>query len=267
MKRFLFVVAAAALALAGYTSTVGAHAASATCHASASGLPDPKCTPGTTNPGVTQQDIQSTICKTSWTASVRPDQRYTDQVKKQQMPVYGDGGAAGTYEEDHLIPLELGGAPRDGANLWPEPGGLPSPNNKDRVEDAAKDAVCSGRMPLEAAQRAIASNWITLGQQLGTIPTPTASPEPTPPPTAAPAPTPAAATPLPPPPTPAAQPAAPPPAAPAQATGGCSPHTNSGGCYSPGEFCRNTDHGASGQAGNGEAIVCRDNDGWRWEPA
>jgi hypothetical protein len=48
---------------------------------------------------------------------------------------------------------------------------------------------------------------------------------------------------------------------------GCHPLTNSGKCYEPGEFCRNADHGASGVAGDGEAITCANNDGWRWEPS
>lgn len=48
--------------------------------------------------------------------------------------------------------------------------------------------------------------------------------------------------------------------------GSCHPLTNGGNCYEPGEFCRNTDHGVHGVAGNGEAIVCEDNNGWRWEP-
>jgi hypothetical protein len=47
---------------------------------------------------------------------------------------------------------------------------------------------------------------------------------------------------------------------------GCYPLTNSGGCYEPGEYCRNTDHGTSGVAGDGEAILCEYNNGWRWEP-
>jgi hypothetical protein len=34
---------------------------------------------------------------------------------------YNESGPATDYEEDHLIPLELGGAPRDPRNLWPEP--------------------------------------------------------------------------------------------------------------------------------------------------
>jgi hypothetical protein len=47
----------------------------------------------------------------------------------------------------------------------------------------------------------------------------------------------------------------------------CTPLSNEGTCYEPGEFCRDSDHGASGIAGDGKRIVCEDNDGWRWEPA
>ena len=47
---------------------------------------------------------------------------------------------------------------------------------------------------------------------------------------------------------------------------GCYPLTNSGGCYEPGEYCRDSDHGLTGVAGDGEAIMCEDNNGWRWEP-
>jgi hypothetical protein len=48
---------------------------------------------------------------------------------------------------------------------------------------------------------------------------------------------------------------------------GCYPLTNAGNCYEPGEYCRASDHGASGIAGDGERIICADNNGWRWEPA
>jgi hypothetical protein len=54
------------------------------------------------------------------------------------------------------------------------------------------------------------------------------------------------------------------PASPASA--GCQPLSDEGTCYEPGEFCSDSDHGATGVAGDGEQIVCQDNDGWRWEP-
>ena len=47
----------------------------------------------------------------------------------------------------------------------------------------------------------------------------------------------------------------------------CHPLSNEGTCYEPGEFCRDSDHGTSGVAGDGEKIICEDNNGWRWEPA
>jgi len=46
----------------------------------------------------------------------------------------------------------------------------------------------------------------------------------------------------------------------------CYPLTNGGNCYEPGEFCRNSDHGVTGLAGDGKRIKCEDNNGWRWEP-
>lgn len=46
----------------------------------------------------------------------------------------------------------------------------------------------------------------------------------------------------------------------------CSPISNEGTCYQPGEYCRNSDHGITGVAGNGESIICAYNNGWRWEP-
>lgn len=67
-------------------------------------------------------------------------------------------------------------------------------------------------------------------------------------------------------PTATAHAAAPPPP-PATTPAGCRPRTNGGNCYEPGEYCRDADHGASGIAGDGEAITCEDNDGWRWEPS
>jgi len=72
--------------------------------------------------------------------------------------------------------------------------------------------------------------------------------------------------------TPAQPPAAaaPPSSAPAQppaAPAGCYPLSNSGTCYRPGEFCRTSDHGRTGRTADGEAIICENDDGWRWEPA
>jgi hypothetical protein len=58
----------------------------------------------------------------------------------------------GTYEIDHLISLELGGS-NDKANLWPE--SYSGPNNahdKDKVENALHQQVCSKIITLAEAQ-------------------------------------------------------------------------------------------------------------------
>jgi hypothetical protein len=146
------------------------------CHVRGTGLyvlPDPACTPGATYAGVSQANIDATICTSGWTSTIRPPESYTEPLKYEQMAAYGDTGSAGDFEEDHLIPLELGGSPTSPQNLWPEPG--PSPNPKDAVEDAANHAVCDGRLTLAAARQAIASNWIALGRELDAIAAPPAS--------------------------------------------------------------------------------------------
>jgi hypothetical protein len=56
------------------------------------------------------------------------------------------------------------------------------------------------------------------------------------------------------------------PAKPAVATNGCYPLSDEGTCYEPGEYCRGSDAGMTGRAGDGETIVCENNDGLRWEP-
>lgn len=68
------------------------------------------------------------------------------------------------------------------------------------------------------------------------------------------------------PPTSAPKPKATPPPEPTQTSTDCSPKTSSGNCYEPGEYCSVADHGMTGVAGNGEPIICENNNGWRWEP-
>jgi len=65
---------------------------------------------------------------------------------------------------------------------------------------------------------------------------------------------------------PAAAPSTRAPTAAPSISSGCYPLSDEGTCYEPGEYCRDSDHGASGVAGDGERITCEDNDGWRWEP-
>ena len=127
-------------------------------------LPDSRCTPGSIDPAVTQADIHRTICVSGYTARVRPHEYLTERFKYGiAYPAYRVLHSRRT-ELDHLVPLELGGS-NDATNLWPE--SPPTPNPKDKVENALNHAVCSGRVSLAAAQQAIAANWTTAKAHLG----------------------------------------------------------------------------------------------------
>jgi len=126
------------------------------------GLPDPACTPGATDPRVTQATIDSTICVSGYTKRVRPPTRVTEPIKREEIRAYALTGPLSAYELDHLIPLELGGAPASVANLWPEPwNGPQNAHDKDHVENELHRRVCAHEMNLDDAQRRIASNWQT----------------------------------------------------------------------------------------------------------
>ena len=132
------------------------------------GEPDPSLTPGVLNPAVTQATIHSTICVSGWTATNRPDSSYTDALKVQQIAQYGYSDTkTSSYEEDHLISLELGGAPADPRNLWPEPytvtladGRSTGAHTKDGFETKLKSEVCAGTITLAQGQSDIGDHWV-----------------------------------------------------------------------------------------------------------
>ncbi|MFI1970294.1 hypothetical protein BLA24_27940 [Streptomyces cinnamoneus] len=136
-------------------------------------LPDPKCTPGATNPKVTQATLKTTICRGGYTAGIRPPTNITGREKTANAASYGYKGSLKDAEYDHLISLQLGGDPNDPRNLWVQP---PSPghkagagpnNPKDVVESKVKAAICAGKTDLVTAQRAIAKDWTTALSVLG----------------------------------------------------------------------------------------------------
>lgn len=134
----------------------------ANLNAHAADLPDPTRTPGVLNPEVTQATIHDTVCVKGWTKTIRPPAYYTNTLKKMQIEQYryADSNPA-HYEEDHRIPLSLGGHPSDARNLWPEPRKTEwGAKRKDQLEFALYRAVCDGAMPLVEAQKAFAGNWI-----------------------------------------------------------------------------------------------------------
>jgi hypothetical protein len=97
--------------------------------------------------------ISVEICVRGWTRTIRPPASYTGALKRREMAERHLPGSLSDYQEDHLIPLELGGHPTNPRNVWPQP--LEQAQRKDRLELALNRVVCAGRMTLGVAQRRI----------------------------------------------------------------------------------------------------------------
>ncbi|OLZ65390.1 hypothetical protein AV521_32465 [Streptomyces sp. IMTB 2501] len=171
MRQLAVVVSSLALATGGLIVTTTGTAHAADCSQSYLPLQDPTCQPGALNSDVTQSTIDSTICVPGYSSSIRPSTSYTNALKVKQIAEYGyDDTATADYEEDHLIPLSLGGNPTSEQNLWPEPrydaGGYTS-SDKDTIEYKLYKAVCAGTIQLAPAQQAIATDWTTALQAVG----------------------------------------------------------------------------------------------------
>jgi hypothetical protein len=132
-------------------------------------LPNARLTPGVVSADVTPAEINRTICVSGYSSgrrlddgrTVRPPSSYTTALKRLQIVQYGyTDTRLADYEEDHLIPLELGGDGYARGNLWPEPyAGSTGARIKDRVENALHRLVCNGQVGLRTAQHVIATNW------------------------------------------------------------------------------------------------------------
>ena len=132
-------------------------------NALAIGMPNPKLTPGLTNPAVTQKSIGTTICVVGYTKTIRPPVSYTNKLKYDQLHsgynVQGDMNMR-NYEEDHLIPLEVGGHPSSKLNLFPQYyAATYGARVKDRLENKIHLLVCSGKITLKAGQAAFVPDW------------------------------------------------------------------------------------------------------------
>jgi hypothetical protein len=116
-------------------------------------LPDPKLTPGALAPHV----LASDVCKPGYARAAR---KVRESTKREACRLYGVPYPAHGYEIDHLVSIELGGAPDDVANLWPEPGtGKWTWHHKDELENRLHALTCSGELTLREAQKLIRDDW------------------------------------------------------------------------------------------------------------
>jgi hypothetical protein len=101
---------------------------------------------------VTQATIGKTVCVKGRTATIRPPAGYTSALKRTQLAAWRYANRNPRhYEEDHLISLELGGAPRSRKNLWPEPHSQSA--KRDPKENSWRKKVCNGTLTLKQAQK------------------------------------------------------------------------------------------------------------------
>lgn len=122
-------------------------------------LPNPKLTPG-----AVRTTSAKAICAQGFsTKSVRnvPQSEKNAVYKSYGIAPHKNycSGAQGC-EVDHLISLELGGS-NDISNLWPQPyDEHPGAHEKDKLENWLHKQVCTGKMKLPDAQKAIATDWL-----------------------------------------------------------------------------------------------------------
>jgi len=83
--------------------------------------------------------------------AIRPPPSYTSELKKKQLADWGYADQNPShYEEDHLISLELGGAPNSPKNLWPEP--WSQAHTSDPRENAWHKKLCKRTLTLKQAR-------------------------------------------------------------------------------------------------------------------
>jgi len=101
-----------------------------------------------------------------YSRTVRPPSWYTSKLKHRQLAAEAIFGRMRDFEEDHLVPISVGGNPRDERNLWPEPRfGFWNAEKKDKLEDVMHRRVCDGSISLGAAQDAFRRNWTVAYQR------------------------------------------------------------------------------------------------------
>lgn len=114
------------------------------------------------NLAVTQSTIHTTICVRGYTKTIRPSVSFTDSLKSRQIASYGYADKSPShYEEDHMIALEIGGAPSSNTNLWPEPHTISG--NDDHLENNLHAKVCNGSLTLADAQAQLFSIKVSHG--------------------------------------------------------------------------------------------------------
>lgn len=123
--------------------------------------PDPRLTPGAINLTINQKNIKKTICVDGYTARTGV-RNVPETTKTSVFSEYHINKTISHFEVDHLISLELGGS-NDIKNLWPQSYDTKPYNAhlKDTLENKLHSMICTNKISLVAAQKAIATDWVS----------------------------------------------------------------------------------------------------------
>lgn len=128
---------------------------SASAHAAEYSKPDPSLTPG----AVASTDSVEICASDGFPGSAysRAHRTTTKDDRRADFARYGiPWSERRGYEDDHLVPLCLGGADVP-SNRWPEP--IAEARIKDELEGEACRSVCRGAVPLATAQEWFLGDW------------------------------------------------------------------------------------------------------------
>lgn len=119
--------------------------------------PDPIMTPGEAD------DVPPLVFCNHTTKERRHPPRDANEVvgKAYNVPPIEIGSR---YQLDHLIPLSIGGA-NTLRNLWPQP--MEEAYLKDDCDRGIQTLVCSGKVSLAEARKAIAEDWVLACRRWG----------------------------------------------------------------------------------------------------
>jgi hypothetical protein len=151
MRDLMIAGALVPLVALAFYGTLGGYAAPPLSSDGASNLT------GMIDPRVTQNNIQTNICRRGWTRTVRPSREVIDAIKRNLVADMRVNPR--DYELDHIVPLDLGGAPLDLRNLMLRPrAGACNAHQKATLERQLSIMVCAGDVTLNGAQREIATD-------------------------------------------------------------------------------------------------------------
>lgn len=145
---YLLIVVAVSLFTLGIYGCV--EAASSSSESVPVNLPVRALTPGWLNPEVRQSNIQTTVCVSGYTKTIRPPTSYTGYLKRAELRWRKMPGSVSEYQLDHFISLSLGGSAFDTRNLWME--SVEQARRTDRLEGQWHRDLCAGHLTLKQAQ-------------------------------------------------------------------------------------------------------------------